>query len=531
MTDEYIIGFHSGHDCSYAVLKNGIPIIHEEYERFTRIKEGNGDGLKFCFEHARDIFNETSNFTHAYHYPDVRELGDTKLFDIMLEKANKGKTYYEISHHLAHAAHAHYSNNKERSLIIVIDAGGWNMFKSAPINSSVSVWRGENNQILPVELFNINEFDIGGLWSDCLGPIFGLSSGSPVGNQAGTVMAMAAVGTEYAFCDDIYECFLNPSNKKVLFAKMEKYIFENPENKYNVAKGIQEATEQMVEALLSRFLKPDDEHVCLSGGVALNSVCVGKIMDWFPSVASVFVPIAPYDGGLSLGSAQYMYHAIQNNPLFLNKDYISPYLGRSYTKEEVIAAIDKNNNSLIAVNDIRDIDVIKALMDSKIVSIFNGKSESGRRALGNRSIVADPRNSNMKNMINEKVKHRQWFRPFAPSILEEEVKNWFVKDVSSPYMGTVISFKEEVKSKVPAVVHIDGTGRLQSVTEKINPWYYGLLKLWQENTGVPILLNTSFNDREPIVETPEDAITCFLKTNIDYLYFPEFGILVKKRET
>ena len=135
----------------------------------------------------------------------------------------------------------------------------------------------------------------------------------------------------------------------------------------------------------------------------------------------------------------------------------------------------------------------------------------------------------MKDIINEKVKHRQWFRPFAPSILAEEVKNWFVRDVKSDYMSVVIPFKEEVRDKVPAVVHLDGTGRLQTVTAETNPWYYNFLKKWNEASGVPIILNTSFNDREPIVETPQDAINCFNKTNIDNLYFVDASIMVSKK--
>ena len=135
----------------------------------------------------------------------------------------------------------------------------------------------------------------------------------------------------------------------------------------------------------------------------------------------------------------------------------------------------------------------------------------------------------MKDIINEKVKHRQWFRPFAPSILTEEVKNWFVKDVKSDYMSLVIPFKTEMKDKVPAVVHLDGTGRLQTVDEKMNKWYYNFIKEWHEASGVPIILNTSFNDRESIVETPTHAINCFKKTNIDNLYFVDAEIMVSKR--
>ena len=134
----------------------------------------------------------------------------------------------------------------------------------------------------------------------------------------------------------------------------------------------------------------------------------------------------------------------------------------------------------------------------------------------------------MKDLINQKVKHRQWYRPFAPSILRDSVKDWFETDHQSPYMSFVFLFKQEVRDKVPAVVHFDGSARLQTVTEKDNKWYYDFLKAWEEKSGVPIILNTSFNDREPIVETPEHAINCFLKTNIDYLYFVDYKILVKK---
>ena len=135
----------------------------------------------------------------------------------------------------------------------------------------------------------------------------------------------------------------------------------------------------------------------------------------------------------------------------------------------------------------------------------------------------------MKDMINEKVKHRQWFRPFAPSISQENVSSWFTTTESSPYMQFVLQFKEEVQEKVPAVVHKNGSARLQTVTENDNIWYHRFLKLWEKKSGVPIILNTSFNDREPICETPEHAIQCFLRTNIDNLYFYDIGKIVKKK--
>ena len=168
-------------------------------------------------------------------------------------------------------------------------------------------------------------------------------------------------------------------------------------------------------------------------------------------------------------------------------------------------------------------------MSGNIVSVFNGKSESGRRALGNRSILVDPRRSEMKDIINEKVKHRAWFRPFAPSILHEEIDEWFDHPHESPYMQFVLNFKKEKQDLVPAVVHKDGTARLQTVRKEDNEWYYNFLKKWHEKSGVPIILNTSFNDREPICENPEHALRCFLGTKIDNLYFPEHNLLVTRK--
>ena len=530
MSKNYIVGFHSGHDCSYCVLEDGEIVVHEELERATRIKEGIGDGLRYFYDRNKDIASDISYFTHCHHAPGVRGLGSVELFDKMVEQAtNLGGGFSEISHHLAHAAHAFYSSKQDKALIITVDAGGWNYTKNGSTVSSVTIWRGNDKKIEPVDIYQIDQFNIGGIWAETLEPVFGLSSGPPKGNQAGTIMAMAAIGKEPAFAQEIYAGFTNPFLRHSLLARMKKYHNEHEDNKYSLARGIQEATEQIFHKLLKKYLKKDDTNLCFSGGVTLNSVCMGKVWEWFPQLKDIYVPIAPYDGGLAIGAAQYIYHHIQENPRIAREDHIPPYLGVTYTSNDVENALRKYEGKLVVEKDKTDSDVTSALTEEKIIAIFNGKSESGRRALGNRSIIADPRSPRMKDLLNEKVKHRQWFRPFAPSILAEETKNWFVRDIESPYMGFVIPFKEEMKSKVPAVVHLDGTGRLQTVTEKVNPWYYNFIKRWFNETGVPIVLNTSFNDREPIVETPENAIECFLKTKIDYLYFPEYNILAKKK--
>ena len=526
-----IIGFHSGHDCSYCILENGVPIIHEELERITRLKEGNGDGLKLFLDRNPNLKDENLTYSHCFHCDGnaktsaVRSLGDENLFDNMVENND----YYEVGHHLSHAAHAYYSSRFNNSLIISLDSGGWDInSQNDPQISSVAVYRGKDNKISPTALYPIHQLCVGPVWAESLEPLFGLSSGPPKGNQAGTIMAMAAIGKYSAFEEIFYNSFLTINNFKSYHPEIVEYINQHEDNKYNVAKGIQKATEAIIKDIVKMYIKPEDKTICFTGGVSLNSVCMGKISEWFPQIEEVFIPIVPYDGGLSIGSAQYVYHHIQNNPKLSNDNYFKPYLGINYSKEVVNNAIEEFKDKII-IRKKNDSEVIKLLSNNNIVSIFNEKSESGRRALGNRSILADPRSNNMKDLINEKVKHRQWFRPFAPSILKEEVSNWFEYEVDSPYMGVVVPFKIKKRDKVPAVVHLDGTGRLQTVSEDINKWYYNFLKLWHKESGVPILLNTSFNDREPIVETPTDAIKCYLGTNIDYLYFPEHNILINKR--
>jgi carbamoyltransferase len=255
---------------------------------------------------------------------------------------------------------------------------------------------------------------------------------------------------------------------------------------------------------------------------------VGKLKKWFPKIKNIFCDPVPYDGGLSLGAARYLWHHVLDNPRVKNQNKnMTPYLGKIYTKKVVEEALSLFRNQIKFVKT-TDRDVLDKVYDQKIVAVFGGGSESGRRALGNRSILADPRNAGMKDYINSNVKHREWFRPLAPSILEEKVGEWFKDPILSPYMSLAAKFKEEMKNKVPAVVHFDGTARLQTVNKNLSPWFHRLLTKWEALSGVPILVNTSFNDNEPIVETPHDAVRCFLNTKIDYLYFFDYGIMVAK---
>ena len=537
-----IIGFHSGHDCSYAILDNGIPVLHNELERFTREKEHLGDAINFI-EQTYPAYKDVQYYAHVTDNwkggPEVRNPKNTKHLKEIL-KSNGGELYY-FGHHATHAANAFYSSNFDEALIITIDAGGTDFRKDIvgktsynkdeTMDTTLTISYGSGNDIERLLIKPIYDFNIGGTWNKYLENIFDLSTGHPHGNQAGTVMAMACMGDyeKYGsyFMDRIHLPHLHGE-----WDTFKKDIKKDTVNtKFHIAAAIQWATEYQVQKNLEPYLiEYNPKNICMAGGVSLNSVLIGKMYEWYPNLENIYIPPVPYDAGLSIGTAQTIWHhkEFMNQPRITWKDNSPTYLGFTYHNDTINEAIE-NNKDKITTEVVDDETVIDLLCkDDNVISVYGGGSESGRRALGNRSILADPRSKNMKDIINKKVKHRQWFRPFAPSILKEDVKDWFVRDVDSPYMTTVLKFKEEIQDKVPAVVHLDGTGRLLTVTKNDNEWYHGFISKFKEKTGVPIVLNTSFNDREPIVETPEHAINCFLRTDIDYLYFNEPKILLKK---
>jgi carbamoyltransferase len=551
-----IVGFQSGHDVSYCILEDGVPVIHEEYERFLREKEPLGDGLEWAFKNITDdelkdikYFTEGNPFIRKGKYgPLCSKEEPYQRMKNHVDKVDGG--HYIVSHHQSHAANTFFSSNYDEALIITIDGGGNEKYDwedvdseySRGIGTAFTIWKGNGNKIKPIKIYTDDEINLGVFYQSVTSAVFGLSVSHPHGFQGGTVMAMACMGDSSKYFDKFYKDFTEPKIIGVrgrMNSFFREIVNKSEEGRFDVAAGAQRAFETIAKETITPYIeKYNPKNLCLSGGAVLNSVLVGKMYDWYPNVENIYVCPVPYDAGLAIGSAQYVYHQVFDNPRIIWKDNASPYLGRTYDEERIYSDLNDNKyDNIDGVGrkisfEIVDDDYVVDLLikDDNVISVFGGGSESGRRALGNRSILADPRSPEMKDIINEKVKHRQWFRPFAPSITREDVKDWFEKDIDSPYMTTVIKFKDEMKDKVPAVVHVDGTARLQTVTKNDNEWYYNFIKKFQKKTGVPILLNTSFNDREPIVETPEHAINCFLRTNIDYLYFREYGVLVSKNE-
>tara|TARA_R100001594_G_scaffold147606_2_gene200937 strand:- start:1265 stop:2881 length:1617 start_codon:yes stop_codon:yes gene_type:complete len=536
-----IAGFWSGHDCSFCILENGHPVVHAEYERYIREKEPLGDSINFLLEEYKE-HDDIKHFVTCFPVKKITKYQESYQRAKQIVQKNDGK-FYVFGHHQSHAANAFFSSNLEKALIITIDGGG---HESEDYTTAFTAWRGIGNKIYPIASFSIDQVNFGAVWTRATRYIFNLQSGWPRGHQAGTVMAMAAVGDPNKYEKDFYRMLttdlklamhkpagqpkganVGTDPKHPYLDRWAKIAKRSEQDAFDLAAGLQSATEKYLKDIIGQLIESekDCKNICFSGGVVLNSVAMGKMFEWFPKIENIYVTPTPHDGGLTIGAAQYLWHHILENPRIKWEDNFTPYLG--FTKNKVLETLKKYDN--ISHSNISDDKVIELLDEQNIVAVFGGGSESGRRALGNRSILADPRNPKMKEKINDKVKHRQWFRPFAPSILREEVSNWFETDKDSPYMNFVFKFKESVKDKVPAVVHLNGTARLQTVTKNDNEWYYNFIKKWYNKSNVPILLNTSFNDREPICETATHAINCFLKTDIDYLYFYDHKILVSKK--
>ncbi len=296
----------------------------------------------------------------------------------------------------------------------------------------------------------------------------------------------------------------------------------------NLAASLQARLEEVYLGMLKKLAERTGlKAVCLAGGVAFNCVANGKIFDATP-FKEVYVHPAAGDGGLSVGAAFFIWHQILGRPRSFVMDHA--YWGPQYSREEIRRAVDSNALAQkgCTIAEFRGEELMKRaaeiIADGKTLGWFQGRAEWGPRALGNRSIVADPRRPEMKNILNRRIKHREIFRPFAPSILAEAASEYFEKSHPSPFMTLAYPVRPEKRDKIPAPTHVDGTGRLQTVTREANPLYHALISAFRDLTGVPVVLNTSFNDNEPIVCRPEEALDCFQRTQMDALVLGDFLI-------
>jgi carbamoyltransferase len=549
-----IVGLYNWHDGGYCVLEDGVVVEHVEIERYSRLKEDGGDSLQYF----KDIYLKKNDLTlEDIDYwvspcPNTNlEKGGGKDYDTHDYIPKEKVKFY--SHHLCHAAHAFYASGHDDAIVLTIDSAG---LEEDGTGISTGIYWCNKKEIKKIGHILNDHFSLGNLWGRLTRMVFKLQAGYPRGHQAGSIMAMAALGDPEKYEQDLMRManedfqkvrYTPPGYKKGVYVPPEEDVFHpylnkyreiaasDDQEKYNIAASLQKVTETYVCHFIEQAIAGmsqmnlSTKNICFAGGVSLNSVALGKITSKYKDhFENFFVPPVPYDGGLSIGACQYLWHSELGNDV--EKDlFVSPYLGEVYSKEDVLEAIEERKEEVATRDEVSMEEAVDLLVDGNIVAIFQGRSESGRRALGNRSILANPGYKDMKSIINDKVKHRQWYRPFAPSVLESAGEEWFENFFPSPYMGFVFKIKKEKLGVAKAIEHFDGTARIQTVREDQNSLYFKLITKFHEKTGIPMVLNTSFNDREPICETPGHSINCYLGTNIDYLYFPEFEILVSKK--
>jgi carbamoyltransferase len=301
----------------------------------------------------------------------------------------------------------------------------------------------------------------------------------------------------------------------------------------DLAASMQAMFEEAYFALAgSLFEKSRLPRLCLAGGCGYNSVANGKVFEGTP-FRDLYVQAAAGDAGGAVGAAYWLWNQTLARPRSFVMDHA--YWGPEYDRDAVAASVSARRSDLDAaacsVQEVADgralcATTAAAIADGQVVGWFQGRMEWGPRALGNRSIIGDPRRADMKDILNLKIKRRESFRPFAPSVLREAVGDWFETDYDVPFMLQVYQVRPEKRAAIPAVVHVNGSGRLQTVTERQNARYYRLIGAFRDLTGVPLVLNTSFNENEPVVNTPAEALDCFLRTKMDLLVL---GNLVIRR--
>ena len=434
-------------------------------------------------------------------------------------------------HHMSHAAYAFYTSQFDESAILTIDGvGEW---------STTSFGIAKNNKI---QLTN----DI--RWPHSLGLFYSAFTyflGFKVNEGEYKLMGLSSYGKP-KYYDLIKENLIDVKNDGSIHLNMKYFAFtydkvmtnENfaqlfgiPPRKegekteqihYDIGASAQKILEDVMLKMVNHiYLKTKMKNLCMSGGVALNGVANYQILKNGP-FDNVHIPPSPGDGGSAVGCAQYLYFVHNNKKRIIENNHSkliqeNVYVGPSYSDEDIIKFLDSNN---IKYEKFEKQSLLKKtaqlISTGNIVGWYQGKMEWGPRALGNRSILADPRNASMKDILNEKIKHRESFRPFAPSVLEEYASDFFDIDIPSPYMLMVTKVKKP--EIIPAVTHVDGTSRLQTVSNDANPLYYDLINEFYKITGVPVIINTSMNVMgEPIVNTPEQAFQMIVKTDMDCL--------------
>jgi carbamoyltransferase len=509
------------------------------------------DKLNYCTHHL----------AHAYsaHYSSGFEESVVVVVDAGGEINYKDIIMEFVDNKIEHIKRLPMNNSVEASSIYEVKKGVFNKiysnYKPTPEEPSGMWWPRLGQSI--GEFYSIGCNRMGMTWLDA-GKLMGMA---PYGREeiASTKFPTESViyiDSDPKYGDYLIRCTptLESDNAMPFVTEWDPDIFDefpgafwdNPagletgqfQDKADWAWWIQNQFEQIILFLAKKAsMNSDVKNLCGAGGCFLNSVGNQKIVDLDLFENHFYVPAAD-DGGISLGCAFYGYYNFDKDigKVNLSNKEEEVFMGREYDDDEILEDIEKYSDD-ITFTKIKDEEelskkVARLISTGKVVGWFQGGSEMGPRALGHRSILADATDPDMKDIINERIKHREWYRPFAPACIKEDAHKYFTHSTESPYMLLIAQVKEEYKDKLPSITHVDGTARLQTVNRETNRRYYDVIKEFGIISGISVILNTSFNEAgEPIVETPENAIKCFLKNNIDYLVIENYFIERKNLDT
>lgn len=565
----YILGLNAYHwDSSACILKDGELIAASEEERFNRIKHWSGlplRSIEFCLREAGISITDVDYISTA-HDPKAK-LGEkvwyglTKSLSADLIKRRLGRsrnvqsmvdqiaTHFKLSkdqlkakfcnieHHRSHLASAFFASPFDEAALLSLDAFGdftstmravgkqnkIEIIDSVSYPHSIGMFYTAMTQFLGFHDVG-DEYKVMGL-APYGNPVYVNELKRMLHLQSNGLFKLEKKYYSYFRHGVVLEMRGTRPYISQLFSKELSNLFGEPrksnsepltQHHKDIAASVQRFTEEIIFHIASDLRKKTGlPYLCIAGGVAQNSVANGKIASAC-GFESMYVPSAGHDAGLSMGSAMYVYFQQLGNA---RKPAIwSAYTGSRFSNNEIQEILKEKQIQYSVLQDEQIYDLVTdRLINNCVVGWFNGRAEFGPRALGGRSILADPRNPNAKELLNSKIKRRESFRPFAPSILKEYTAEYFTMVDEVPFMEKVFPIKPEKHSIIPAVTHVDGTGRLQTVDKSIAPRYYNLIDKFREKTGIPILLNTSFNENEPIVNTPQEALDCFLRTNMDVL--------------
>jgi len=553
------------HDPAACLLQNNRLVAAAEEERFIRVKYGRGhpfpqNAINFCLKSGninfgdldhiglhykpwgvgRDIveqiphlFRSKESFLYSM-YSSLKPFGTVleylrKYYEVKQLCNGKGRVHF-VDHHYCHAASTYFVSPFEEAVILTMDKRG------EGISTTMGIGRG--NKITRIGCVK-NPHSLGTLY-EAITKHLGFKEGDEY-----KVMGLASFGKptyietfrdmirplpegrfkfDYSYFIYPDQGFLSKKATEIIGPKREKGQKIN-ERHANIASSLQKVTEEIVFHIADYlYEKTGLTNLCIAGGVGLNCAINGKL-SLHSKFKNIYVQPAAGDAGTALGSALFINHMILNQPRGDVMDH--PYWGQDYSDHEILQALEISKLQYEKLTDVPKT-TAQLIANGHIVGWFQGRFEWGPRALGSRSILADPTRPEMKDLINKYVKFREEFRPFAPSVLEEQAHEYFECNGASPFMLFVYPVKPSKQKILPAVTHVDGTARVHTVNKMTNPLYYRLIEEFYKLKGVPVILNTSFNVQgEPIVNTPHEAIRCFSSCGLDYLVLGNF--LIKKK--